>query len=304
MMRRAAFLLLLPLAGAAWAQTSPPPFSMLPEEALVAPPFAVGEPDGAGPAVDAQGREAPDPTKNVLDLVAAESRRVTGEILAVKELFGEVVKRLDQLREAEQLRTAERTQAAVVRSNDLRDSAKEANAAAVRFLEREAELRAAYNSQIQATETARVNAVRDVDAASTISDREAAREQAQVIAAQVTTTRDSLADQVDRTAAVLLENLTRLESSLRTNIGDIADRLSVVEQAQFRGEGRQLVADPALTALAAEVRALANAQESGAGRDSGISATWAAIAGLVALMLTLIGVAVAVVSATRRDPPP
>lgn len=198
----------------------------------------------AGQAVDAAGKPAFDPSKNVLDLVEA------------------AVLRLDDLRAAE-----------TRRQDDMRAQSEKHTAEMAR-------LNSDYQEKLRDAEAKRIDAIRavDVNAVAVASGR--AADQATVLANQVQVSADALRSLVATTQSALA-------AQHAASTAEITKRLTELERAKYEGAGRSTVADPMLTELVAEMKSLRESRASITGNTAGKSATWAAVATLVGLLLAL-----------------
>src|ERR1035437_8272367 len=126
-----------------------------------------------GPAADAAGRTATDPSVNVLALVAADTRRQ------------------DDLREAESAHVRE-----IVN------------------------LRASYDNELRASETARINAIRAVDVGDVAAAAQVQATQATTLAAQVASSAEAMRTQVETTR---LQLQAQYSAALEPIIKDVTD---------------------------------------------------------------------------------
>jgi hypothetical protein len=138
-----------------------------------------------GPATDAVGRTAVDPTRNVLDLVDAAVRR------------------------QDDLRIAENT-----RQDDLRK-------AEHRHITEVATIRAIHSREMREKEADRINAIRSVDVSAGLQNQEVSATQATTLAAQVALSADAMRAQVAATAQASQEGLTRALTPLQAAIDDL-----------------------------------------------------------------------------------
>jgi hypothetical protein len=126
-----------------------------------------------GPAADAAGRTATDPSVNVLALVASDTRRQ------------------DDLREAESAHVRE-----IVN------------------------LRASYDNELRASETARINAIRAVDVGAVAAAAQVQATQATTLAAQVASSAEAMRTQVETTR---LQLQAQYSAALEPIIKDVTD---------------------------------------------------------------------------------
>lgn len=135
----------------------------------------------AGPAVDAVGRTAVDPTANVLAVVEAATRR------------------LDDLRIAEMVHRAEMTK--------YRDDC---------TAEREE-----LNRELRKAESSRIDAIRAVDVGAVARAAEVSAAQQQVLAAQVAASAEAMRAQVAATATAAATNLVAALEPIQRDIADL-----------------------------------------------------------------------------------
>lgn len=202
-----------------------------------------------GLGVDKHGNPVVDPTRNVLDLVAAANMRQ------------------DDLREADSRRMTE------VMAVEL---------GAVR---REIELRGDYNEKLREAEAKRIDAIRAVDVNAVAVAAERAATQATVLANQVAASAETQRGLVATTAQALAEQLQQITTP-------IIDRLASLEKSQYEGTGKQSIRDPAMDELIKVVSGLTLQQSQSSGKGAGMAQSWAILVAAVALIGTLIGIAV------------
>jgi len=178
-------------------------------------------------------------------------------------------------------------QAAVQRQDDLREAESKFLASALKHHKQVAELRATHArefgllksehaKELRDAETARVNAIRQVD----VQQRDT---QAQTAAAAIT----ALASNVSTVA----ETLRTAAAQMATNLAEqaaqqneaINRRLVALEQASYEGRGKQQVADPQIAGLIEEMKRVTAAQVANAGRSAGGQALWGYIVGAAGL---------------------
>jgi len=216
-----------------------------------ADPFLAKQP---GVAVDSFGGGVVDPTANVIALSAASNLRQD-------DLREETNKRIDTelacVKELSQLRSAHLAQLA--------------------------ELRAEHAKEIRDSETNRLNAIRQVDvlAVNTAADRALAA--IQTLAATTTANADTLRAMVASTASTIATQTT-------ATVQAITERLAALEKSSYEGKGKQAVADPMLTEMVAELKALRVSQNLTAGKAEGLSAGWGLLLGAVGLISTLLAI--------------
>jgi hypothetical protein len=156
-----------------------------------------------GPATDAQNDPVIDPTKNVLDLVAA------------------AIQRQDDLREMESRHVREVL--------ELRGRLRHEE---VKCQENMAVLRAEHAADVRQSEAARLDAIRAVDQNQVQRAAEVQAAQAATLAAQVQTSADTLRNQVQQAAEAATLGLSR---ALEPIIKDIAD----LRRAQYEAQGQK-----------------------------------------------------------------
>ena len=174
------------------------------------PPATRRTSPAVGTGVDAQGNPVVDPTKNVLDLVRAESLRQDG----LREMEAHYLRKLAELE-----------------SGHLREIA---------------ELREYYNQKLRQSETDRIDAIRgvDVDAVQRAAEVQAAAQQ--TLATQVATSAEALRNQVSATASVTAAGWATALEPMQRRIDDLTRaqyeaqgvRTNVVDARDERGESR------------------------------------------------------------------
>jgi hypothetical protein len=240
--------------------------------------------NGRGLGVDALGGPTVDPTENVKDLSQALSERQ------------------DDIREINNLYLLTR----------------------MKGIEEMASLRAKHAKEINALESNRLDKIRQVDILNASRSEERAGEAIKTLVAQTATNAETLRTMVTNSAATLAAQLTNL-------FAESNKRLSALELSSSEGRGKQAVADPMMLELLAEVKGLQRARagdterrthddpmldrmmeklshleadrDRGAGKTAGISATTAAIAMGIMMIVGLITIGT-FIFITMRQPVP
>lgn len=101
-----------------------------------------------------------------------------------------------------------------------------------------------YTQEISLKETARLDAIRVVDATAISVANERAVEQASVLAAQVSSSAETLRGLVATTAAAVAASLNQVSSELTKRIAEL-------ERKQFEAQGRSGLSTPLLMMIAA-----------------------------------------------------
>ena len=180
----------------------------------------------------------------------------------VKDLRESLGRRLDELRnaQADLFRSELKNQNII---SELRaKNAKELSEAAIARIDAELKIRADFGSQIAASESNRINAIRAIDANAVSVAAQRAADQANVLATQVATTAEALRSLVATTAATVATSQQQLGNTLSA-------RLTTLEQMSYQQASQSKLQDPAFIALVNDVRALTAAQTNSVGRNEG-----------------------------------
>ena len=145
-------------------------------------------------------------------------------------------------------------------------------------------LQSEHNREARVFDRDQAKAIREVD-----------QTNAQANAAQILQAVNTNASVAQQTALTLAKQVTDTAAAQETRQSardaDTAKRLSAVELSMSKGEGKQQVADPAMTAtLSAITTTLANltaSQERRGGKSEGMDATWKMIIAAVGLLTAL-----------------
>lgn len=204
---------------------------------------------GAGLGVDATGGPVIDPTANVVALQAAATQR-QDDLREASERF--ILARIEASEHLEELRE--------MHAKALRESES-------RRLDEVIALRANYEERLQAAEAKRIDAIRTVDVNAVAVANQRAVEQAAVLDQNVTQSADNVRNLVADTAAAVAAAQEASNNALSAKIDQsfnaLQSRVAALEQAQYLGQGRQTVSDPALQALVDEVKVIKTTQSSG-----------------------------------------
>ena len=220
----------------------------------------------------------------------------------VQNLLRAAVKRIDDLRDAETRRVDERS---IYTSThlELRINEEAAHTSEVMAL------RSSYEKQLAEKESARINAIREVDVAAVAIANERVTNQAAILATNQATSADALrtlatstantvAQQFQSTTQQLSDRLSTLETS--SNIGrgkeQVSDpmmaamvtELKTLTSSMTKTEVKQQVSDPMMVTMVAEIKALAVAVAKDKAKGEGASSLWLLIIGAVAFFGTLL----------------
>jgi len=152
-----------------------------------------------GLAVDSAGGPVVDPTKNVLDFVAA------------------AIRRQDDLREADQR----------LRDSDLRRT------------EQMAELRSQYDGLLREAESKRIDAIRAVDVGAVQRAAEVQLTQASTLAAQVATSAETLRASVVVAAQAQADLVTKSLVPIQQQVADILTAIADLRRVQYEQAGQR-----------------------------------------------------------------
>ena len=208
---------------------------------------------GEGLGVDSAGGPVVDPTKNVLDLVEAESRRQDDlrskdkEISDIKHTHSEII---DKLR-AEHNATV-------------------------------GQLREGFQEKISHAESGRLDSIRQVDREEVAKTAVTANTAILALAKQTTDLQTTLQKQTADIAIAVEQRQSAYSSE--TN-----KRLSALELSSSEGKGKQQVSDPAMERMAAVVERIERQQQVGTGKSEGLSQGWAILGGAILLALAIYG---------------
>jgi len=161
----------------------------------------------SGPAIDAHGHVALDPTENV------------------KLIVSSAVRRGDDLRNSESRHTREILKLHTQRSDDLRT-------AESRHLREISTLRANFYEELRDAEADRIDAIRAVDVGAVNRAAEVAATQASTLATQVAVSAETLRTQVQATAAAGVVGLTAALEPIQKDIQDL-------RKAQYEAQGQK-----------------------------------------------------------------
>jgi len=197
-------------------------------------------------------KETFDPTKNVLQLVEA------------------AVKRIDDLQKAESRRL-----------EDLRISE-------IKRVDELMALRCIYEDKLTVAEAKRIDAIRAVDVAAVSTATERATVQAQMLAAQVSTSAETLRALVASTAAAAATQQAQIQSAL-------TERIAALEKSLYLGAGKQEVVDPMMANLVDEIKKLKTLRDEDIGKAKGsvdfrsyVVAGFGILFGIIGVVLTVL----------------
>lgn len=147
-----------------------------------------------------------------------------------------------------------------------------------------ANLRAQHQSELRAAESARLDAIRQIDREEGNKAATASQTAIATLAATASTTAETLRTQVATTALAQ-------QNSFATSNAEIQKRLSALELAGSEGRGKQAVADPIFSELVQEMKSLRQSRSQVTGKSEGINFIGALIVGIVVVLSGCAGIA-------------
>jgi len=139
-------------------------------------------------------------------------------------------------------------------------------------------LKSEHAKELRDAETARVNAIRQVDVQQRDTQAATAASAITALAANVSTVAETLRAAAAQMAANLAEQAAQQNEAINR-------RLVALEQASYEGRGKQQVADPQLAAMTEEMRRVANAQTAAGGGK----VVWGLVAAGVVMLMQAVG---------------
>jgi hypothetical protein len=201
-----------------------------------------------GIPVDASGGATVDPTKNVLDLVAAATLRI----------------------------------------DDLAEERQKTTDAKIASLTETIRTAAAHQRELDQAESARLNSIRQVDREEVSKTAVTNQTATTALANQTAVLAETLRTQVSTVAAAAEARAqavaTAAENRLNQFSADVIKRLSALELSSSEGKGKQQVSDPAMERLAAVVEQVARTQQLGTGKTEGYDKSWAIVLAVFAIL--------------------
>lgn len=170
--------------------------------------------------------------------------------------------------------------AAQERSEAIRALTAEVAEARLSKIEALVALRAEHAKEIRQLESDRLDKIRMVDVLAANTAAERAQVAIQTLATTTTANADTLRSMVSATAAAIASQTAITNSAL-------TERIASLEKSSYTGAGKQAVADPMITELVTEMRALRISQAAGAGKSQGSHAMWGYVAAGFGFLLTL-----------------
>lgn len=174
------------------------------------------------------------------------------EVNMLKDLLNSEVKRMDELRQAE-----------------------------IRRIDGEMTMHAEYEEKLAQAEAKRLDAIRSVDVAAVSTASERAAVQAQVLAKNVTESAETLRQLVATTADQVAEQLKTISTQL-------ADRLLIVEKAQYELKGKTAVQDPQFDALLKKMDGVIESRAATTGTGTGRKEMYGWIVGGIMTLITIL----------------
>jgi len=181
------------------------------------------------------------------------------------------------------------------RQDDLRAETNRRYDAELLHMEKMAVLRAEHAREIRYLESERLEKIRQIDvvAVNTAADRASAAIQALAVTAAANA--ENLRNALNTTA-------TTIANQLANTVQGINERIAALEKANYEGQGRSAVSDPAFREMLEEVKSLrTSSADTGGRRQGAISAqamvTW--ILGLIVSLITIGGAALGIAYAIK-----
>lgn len=178
-----------------------------------------------------------DPTANVLSLVEAAVKRLD-------DLISSEVKRMDDLRNAENRRVDELMS-----------------------------LHDAHSRDLQLKESARLDAIRQVDVQNQAAASKSALDAIQALASTTTINAENIRNALNTTAQQMAKQTSDLAATIATQTAAtneaLASRIAALEKAAAEGVGKQRVTDPMMEDFITEIKQLVANKASDTGDKSG-----------------------------------
>lgn len=173
------------------------------------------------------------------------------------------------------------TEAANKRQDDLRELTDRFTSARIDHLAEIVTLRAEHAKEINALESNRLNAIRQVDvlAVSTAADRAAV-----AISALAATT----AANAENLRNALTSTATTIAKQTADTVSAITERIGALEKSSYEGKGKMAVSDPAMAELISEMKILRESKSSSEGKSAGISLSWGIVMAIVAIAAAIV----------------
>jgi hypothetical protein len=163
---------------------------------------------------------------------------------------------------------------------------KELTEVKVQHVEETQRLHVMYQEKLTLAEAKRIDAILSANVSAQQTDRERASAQAQVLANQVASSAETLRLLVASTA-------TAQAASQSQTTGQLNDRISQLEKAQYTTVGKAAVADPMLATLVQKMEIVISTLSKTEGKGIGSNALWGYIvggAGLLAIVLKVLNI--------------
>ena len=152
----------------------------------------------------------------------------------------------------------------------------------VRRIDEKITMHAEYEEKLTLAEQKRLDAIRSVDVAAVSTASERAILQAQVLAKNVTESAETLRQLVAQTASNVAEQLKTISTQL-------ADRLLIVEKAQYELKGKTSVTDPQMDILLKKMDSVIESRAETSGTGTGRKEMYGWILGAIMFIISIIG---------------
>jgi hypothetical protein len=133
-----------------------------------------------------------------------------------------------------------------------------------------------YTSELSKSQAERFDVVRSIDTAALTASSEKAAAQALALAKQLDTSNETLRNLVSNSSASLSKTLEQISTQL-------ADRLLIVERAQYEMKGKAQFTDPNIT----RIESLEKAMMSKAGEGKGRQDMWGYVVGAIGFLMAI-----------------
>jgi hypothetical protein len=193
------------------------------------------------------------------------------EVVITKDILDPTVNVIAMLKAAEE------------RQDELLEGHKNFNDAQIQYLKDMADLRSEHSTTVHRLESERLKAVRDVDVASVKTEADRAQAAIEALAKITTSNAETLRAALNNTA-------TTIATQTSETINRIVERIAALEKSSYEGAGKQAVADPMMTELISEVKALRSSQEMSSGKEQGVSSVWLWVFGGIGAIGTIFGI--------------
>ena len=151
------------------------------------------------------------------------------------------------------------------------------------YLEKLAMIQEAHNTEIRVLDATRLAAIREVDVSAVKTEADRSLLAIQALAAVTASNAETLRNALTTTAQTIAKQTS-------DTVSQITERIAALEKSSYEGAGKSTVADPMMSQLVTEVKALRAQQSTSSGKEQGVTNVWVWVVGAFGALGSIVGI--------------